>query len=356
MPVSFAVLGGGGPPTGSIGGPTELPFGGDHHERSCVTDGPDVEGRSAHESFEPFLNAAWRALPPTAFSARDVTAFRGRISSANLGTVQLSKIAVTDDVLVRRTPRLIKVAAPDCVTVGLQLNGSCVVSQDGREARLTPGDYAIWDTTRPYAVSTRGRNQILKVMFPRRMLRVPPQRLSGLTACRFDRREGLAASVSPFLVGLSSRLHSLSHVGELDLADAVLSMLASSFAERLSDAEPAEAGGIGLLLRIRSYIEQRLADPGLNVSNVAAAHHISVRYLQKLFEIDGETVTGWIRARRIEHCRRDLADPHSARLPVSSIAARWGLTNAAHFSRQFRGAYGLSPTEYRAQSLEAVKR
>jgi AraC-like DNA-binding protein len=32
---------------------------------------------------------------------------------------------------------------------------------------------------------------------------------------------------------------------------------------------------------------------------------------------------------------------------VSAVAARWGLTNAAHFSRAFRAAYGVSPVEYR---------
>jgi AraC-like DNA-binding protein len=35
---------------------------------------------------------------------------------------------------------------------------------------------------------------------------------------------------------------------------------------------------------------------------------------------------------------------------VSAVAARWGLVNAAHFSRAFRAAYGLSPVEYRAMA------
>ena len=57
-----------------------------------------------------------------------------------------------------------------------------------------------------------------------------------------------------------------------------------------------------------------------------------------------------VRQRRLERCRRDLLDPASAARPVSVVAARWGLVNAAHFSRAFRAAYGLSPVEYRAMA------
>jgi AraC-like DNA-binding protein len=44
---------------------------------------------------------------------------------------------------------------------------------------------------------------------------------------------------------------------------------------------------------------------------------------------------------------RTLLDPSLGDVPVSVIAARWGLPSAAHFSRAFRAAYGASPFEYR---------
>ncbi|WP_260860629.1 helix-turn-helix domain-containing protein [Mycobacterium tilburgii] len=86
---------------------------------------------------------------------------------------------------------------------------------------------------------------------------------------------------------------------------------------------------------------------------IAAANGMSVRYLQRLFEEDGDTVTGWIRARRIERCRRDLTDARYAHVSVSSVAARWGLTNAAHFSRLFKSVHGVPPTHYRARATAA---
>ena len=70
-----------------------------------------------------------------------------------------------------------------------------------------------------------------------------------------------------------------------------------------------------------------------------------------LFETQQTTVADWIRQRRLERCRRDLADPGLRAKPVGAIAARWGLTNPAHFSRLFRAAYGVPPRAYRDHML-----
>jgi AraC-like DNA-binding protein len=108
---------------------------------------------------------------------------------------------------------------------------------------------------------------------------------------------------------------------------------------------------LGLLLRICAFIEGQLGDYELEVSSIAAAHYISVRYLQKLFEEEGQTVTRWIRDRRIEHCRMDLANAALVHMPVSVIAARRGLRSPAHFSRLFKENFGLAPGEYRTHAL-----
>ncbi|MER6004985.1 helix-turn-helix transcriptional regulator [Nonomuraea angiospora] len=92
-----------------------------------------------------------------------------------------------------------------------------------------------------------------------------------------------------------------------------------------------------------------LGDPHLNPDAIAA-HHISLRYLHKLFQQEGHTVAGWIRERRLEQCRRDLANPQLATRLINAIAARWGFTNAGHFSQASRNAYGLPPRQFREQS------
>jgi AraC-like DNA-binding protein len=133
------------------------------------------------------------------------------------------------------------------------------------------------------------------------------------------------------------------------VATVVLDVLAVALAERVADRAmvlPDVRRG-GLVKRVHAFIDLHLGDPELTPAAVAAAHHISVRYLHKLFEPEPLGVAGLIRQRRLERCRDDLLDPVLGDRPVAGIAARWGFSSAAHFSRVFREAYGVPPAEFR---------
>lgn len=81
---------------------------------------------------------------------------------------------------------------------------------------------------------------------------------------------------------------------------------------------------------------------------------ISLSCLHRIFEqSQGETVAAWIRGRRLESARRDLAAPSLHKTPIHAVAACWGIPRASDFTRAFRAAYGLPPKEYRLQALSA---
>jgi AraC-like DNA-binding protein len=77
-----------------------------------------------------------------------------------------------------------------------------------------------------------------------------------------------------------------------------------------------------LALGIRAYIDRHLGDPELTPASIAAAHHISLRSLHRLFQDDETTVAGFIRHRRLERVRRDLTDPELLSRPIHAVAAR----------------------------------
>ena len=310
--------------------------------------------RSGAEQFEAVNQFVSKRLVPMHVSTDDVRTFQGRARSTTLGVIELSEIRSRNAFVARRTSKLITSGDPDYLKVGVQLSGESVVSQLGREATLGPGDFVLYDTARPYQLSAGASFHMQAVLFSRDALRLSPSQMEWLITRPMSGREGLGRLLTQYLAGVAQQLlDSGSPSGRCHLADATLDLLAACFAERLATQTCAielHGAKAGLLLRVRTHIEQRLGDPDLDVISIAKAHHVSVRTLHTLFEDQEQTVSGWIRSRRIEHCRRDLANPALAGESVSSIAAKWGLLDPAHFSRLFKAAHGWCPRDYRARA------
>jgi AraC-like DNA-binding protein len=280
------------------------------------------------------------------------TDFRGRLSGTDLGSLRLIEVRAEPHT-ARRTARLVKAAPAGCYKIGVQLRGTAVLIQDGREATLSPGDFSFYDTDRPYTLAFSDSHRMLVLVFPRDMLGLPHDQLARLTATRLPGQAGgTAALIGPLLVQVAGLLDKVYAPGPeigVRLAGNVVDLLGTVLAERL-DATPGDpdAAHRSLMLQITAFIEAHLGDPDLAPAQIAAAHHISLRHLHKLFHASGTTVVGWIRQRRLERCGHDLRDPGWASRPVAAVGARWGYPDPAHFSRLFKATYGIGPRDYRA--------
>ncbi len=102
---------------------------------------------------------------------------------------------------------------------------------------------------------------------------------------------------------------------------------------------------------VKSRILRRLRDPDLNLNDIAAECRMSLRYLHWLFEADACTPWRYVVRERLEGCRRDLANPAFGHRSITEIAFSWGFSNKAHFGRKCRSAFGMTPSELRAQAL-----
>ena len=276
----------------------------------------------------------------------------GTLVFSELGVVRVCEVTGTGQVVQRLGPQ-IRRGDPEYLKVAVQLRGRGVLTQDERQAVLSPGDFAAYDSSRPFTLSFDDPFRLVVVMCPRTAVRLSPSELEAVKSVRISGGCGVGALVSSFLTDLAGTLAgeepALDATVDGSLSDAVLDMLAAGLHRAGTDAASLgrHARQDTLLRQVRSYIEANLHRPDLNPDAVAAAHHISTRYLQKLFERQGETVGGWTRCRRLERCRRDLRDPNLKDRSISAIAARWGLVDAAHFSRTFRSVYGMTPRAYR---------
>ena len=288
----------------------------------------------------------------------DRQGYPAEFRASGLGPMQVVVMDVPP-ATVRRTPALISRADPDMLKIALVRGGSCVVSQDGRQARLRPGEFALYDTRRPYeVVCGPGLDrpvQMMTFMFPPALLPMSRNQLRQLAAMPFPAGAGLGDVTSQFLLQLARNIDHCSPGEAARLSTAAVEVLATRLAHELDahDWDTPEARRHALLTTVQAFTQQHLGDAGLSPAMIAAAHHMSLRSLHRLFHDEGLTVAGWIRKRRLECCRRDLSDPALASRPVAAIGARWGFPNPGDFSRAFRTVHGLPPMEYRMLSRSA---
>ncbi|MEU6102706.1 helix-turn-helix domain-containing protein [Streptomyces flaveolus] len=280
----------------------------------------------------------------------------GRPSGTVRTTARLGRLRVVtadgDPSPAPWTARLIAPGDDEYLVVMLLDGGVADVEQDGRELHLRPGEIVFCDSTRPSRITFRRPFRATSLVLPRRLMGLREPDLRRLTATAIGPDTLLGSLLPPLLARLADTAAVCPPGTGEALARSVVDLLTVLIEERRAgEAADAPTAAQAWLTRIRDHIDRHLADPGLTPEAVAAAHQISVRYLHRLFQAEDTTVGRWIQRRRLEECRRELARRDAADRTVAAVARRWGFTNATHFSRVFRAAYGMSPGEWRDSAL-----
>jgi AraC-like DNA-binding protein len=98
-------------------------------------------------------------------------------------------------------------------------------------------------------------------------------------------------------------------------------------------------------MRARDLADARYAEP-LTVDDLAAAAHMSRAHFSREFRrAFGESPYAYLLTRRLERAASLL---RSTDWSVADICMRVGLTSVGSFTSSFTSAYGLTPTAYRA--------
>ena len=301
---------------------------------------------SVATSFDHWKHLVAESFVPLAARTEDVDGFRGQMHSRVLDRMSIVEVSATSHE-VHRTPALIARANERYFKLNLQLEGTGLLIQDHREAVLRPGDLAIYDTNRPYTLTFEQQARMMVVMFPCDALSLPTDYVGQLAAVRMAGTTGLSGIVGQFIRQLSENLEVLNGPSGSRLATNALDLVSTMLHAEM-DMSPDRMKPQALLaVSVREFIDANLSDPLLSPASIAAAHFISTRHLHNVFQESGSTVASWIRTRRLERIRRELRDPLHNGTSVGAVAARWGFLDAAHFSRTFRDAYGVSPSDWR---------
>ncbi|WP_321881156.1 helix-turn-helix domain-containing protein [Paraburkholderia bannensis] len=236
----------------------------------------------------------------------------------------------------------------------LMLEGSQSVEQDGKIVTLRPGDFAIYDATRPHHLEFGQSWREIVVSIPRATLNQLVVGMEHRTAYPLPTAQGVGSVLRGFLEQMTSQIHHVSADKMLQLSDTAISLIAMTLGN-LQRNDVAQSRTKELTLtRVKCHLLEHLRDPELSPFMIEQAVGISSRYINKLFEAENTSLMRYVWNLRLERCAADLANPQCLALRVSDIAMRWGLNDMSHFSRAFRERLSMSPRAWRENDGESA--
>lgn len=137
----------------------------------------------------------------------------------------------------------------------------------------------------------------------------------------------------------------LAHAAASHIADLMALVIGSSG----EVAELAKGRGVraARLATIKAHIKANIGRAPVSLASVAAAHGVSRRYVQMLFEEEGVTFTSFFNAQRLVFAYRVLTDPAKAGQRIGELAYDLGFQDLSTFHRLFKRQFGATPSEVR---------
>ncbi|MBZ5571688.1 MAG: helix-turn-helix domain-containing protein [Acidobacteriia bacterium] len=275
--------------------------------------------------------------------------FHGTIDSRTVGGLRLSQFSSSPLSFWKWPVDTTNPEQHACIVI-TQLRGARRYLQAGAAVLLKPGDSTLIDSAQPWSSHCETDCARLYLRVPRWLME-DRLHIRGLpVAQRIPGNTRLGAALFRITTSLRQEAETEESKSEdAGVMDAYFDLLSACLGQPIpNDGFIAHSSRV--FLRIQSFIEQQLTEPGMSPTEIASSVGISLRQLHRLFSMRGHSVGEWIRVRRLEQCRRDLMNTRLRDRTITEIAFFWGFCDSAHFSRLFRKQFGMSPRTFRASA------
>lgn len=266
----------------------------------------------------------------------------GRIKLASIGRLKLCDIAVS-----RHRTMLPSGAAENSrkstIKIVCQLMGTSVYQQGNAELNVGPGDWIVYDVSRPHAVISTGDSQHLVVAVPKDLALMNDIPFEDTPLLRPATRSGIGGLAKNFVRSAIDEPGELDPSHEEEVTSTILRLMRLSLHQDQTRS-PSRSSRSGLNQEIKRIVQRNLQDPNFGVGHVAEALGCSKRLLHQSFASEGMTITEYLWTSRLEKCRQALENARNEKRTITDIAFSWGFSSSSHFSRSFKNRFGQAPS------------
>lgn len=292
---------------------------------------------------------AWQAALNDNYGRWQVTrsvdeGFSARIRNRDFSGVRVVE-CVCDPCTGRRLPQFVEQDPEPYIGVQITKAGRERFHFDGQDISLGAGDLVIWTSTQATEFTVVERLHKVSLVLPWSEVQERLPRGTRFSGTVIDSRAGLGAVLYSHVDSLAQQLELFTAADHAAVRRATLELLTAAMSHRVDT--PQRGLALRYLKQLQDYILANLQDESLSPTSIAAANHMSPRYVHMLFAQTGVSASSWIRTQRLERCRDDLRSRAYRDCSIAEVAYTWGFSDPSHFTRVFKRQYGLGPREYR---------
>ncbi len=219
-----------------------------------------------------------------------------------------------------------------------------------RQEIADPGDFVLWSESDPMTLVNETTAKACNLWFPASFAEQRVGDLDRFVGRKLARGNGLAGLLGRHIEWLYDALGQIPDSASASVIGSSIDLIFSCLPPH---GQPVASGctrASKVLRDARAIIESSEGLDELTPLSVASRLEISPRYLQKLFASAGSTFSGEVAAVRLARARLALLDRSFDDFSITAIAHWYGFFDCSHFTRCFKRAYGLTPSEYRNRS------
>ena len=274
--------------------------------------------------------------------------FQGELEYATLADISWCKISASG----HRVEYFEQPARQEQIYAIFQLKGQSYRKQGNRAILTSAGEWTISDLSPPYVSSSSEEIELLVLGMPTQCLSTKFCDIRPFTLRRFSGTSGVGKLAYAFGQDVFGQIGSLRSEFDREIIGMISHLIRLTVRE-LSDETPLRSPKFTLCERVKSYIASNLRDSELTIDRIAAVHKCTKRYLHKVFEGEGRSISEYIWQLRLDACHEQLVNADANDRSITEIALSWGFNSSAHFSSAFKRRFGTSPLALRKDSTRA---